>query len=91
MYKRQVLVEFGAKVTVVAPEAGSGVQVNHAAELKSFTAVGDSVLEQYAQPDKCAAGEKSPWECRTILVRKLAEAGRLAVSYTHLVFRGDEA
>lgn len=72
-----VLVEFGAKVTVVAPEAGSGVQVNHAAELKSFTDVGDSVLEQYAQPDKCAAGEKSPWECRTILVRKLAEAGRL--------------
>ena len=72
-----VLVKFGAKVTVVAPEAGSGVQVNHAAELKSFTAVGDSVLEQYAQPDKCAAGEKSPWECRTILVRKLAEAGRL--------------
>ena len=44
-----VLVEFGAKVTVMAPEAGSGVQVNHAAELKSFTAVGDSVLEQYAQ------------------------------------------
>lgn len=53
------------------------MQVNHAAELKSFTAVGDSVLEQYAQPDKCAAGEKSPWECRTIPVRKLAEAGRL--------------
>ena len=72
-----VLVEFGAKVTVMAPEAGSGVQVNHAAELKSFTAVGDSVLEQYAQPDKCAAGEKSPWECRTIPVRKLAGAGRL--------------
>ena len=39
-----VLVEFGAKVTVVAPEEGSGVQVNHAAELKSFTDVGDSVL-----------------------------------------------
>ena len=35
------------------------------------------MLEQYAQPDKCAAGEKSPWECRTIPVRKLAEAGRL--------------
>ena len=47
-----VLVEFGAKVTGGAPEAGSGVQVNHAAELKRFTAVGDSVLEQYAQPDK---------------------------------------
>ena len=72
-----VLVEFGAKVTVVAPEAGSGERENHAAELKSFTAVGDSVLEQYAQPEKCAEGEKSPWECRTIPVWELADTGCL--------------
>ena len=30
-----VLVEFGAKVTVVAPEEGRGVWTNHVAELKS--------------------------------------------------------
>lgn len=55
-----VLVEFGATVIVVAPEAGSRVQTR-----------------QGARTDKSAEGEKSPWECRTIPVRELAESGRL--------------
>ena len=68
-----VLVEFGAKVTVVAPKEGSGVLVNHAAELKSSAAARESVSAQSAK----IAEEKSPWECRTIPVQELAQAGRL--------------
>ncbi len=66
-----VLVEFGAKVTVVAPEAGDRVQE------QSSAIAGDFVPTQHAQPGKCAADEKSPWECRTIPVRELADTGRL--------------
>ena len=66
-----VLVEFGAKVTVVAPEAGSGEQ-----EQSSATA-GDSVPIQHAQPGKGGVGEKCSWECQTVPVQALVEAGRL--------------
>lgn len=66
-----VLVGFGAKVTVVAPEERSGAQT------RSSAAAWDSVQAQDAQPDKCDVGETSSWECQTIPVQELAKAGRL--------------
>lgn len=83
-----VLVEFGAKVTVVAPEEGSGVRVNDAAQRQSPATARDSVsarnvgiaderTEQHVQSGKCDVDEKSPWECQTVPVRELAEAGSL--------------
>lgn len=66
-----VLVEFGAKVTVVAPEEGSGEQ------RQSSATAGDSVPMQHAQPGKGGVGEKCSWECQTVPVQELAEAGRL--------------
>ena len=68
-----VLVKFGAKVTVVAPEEGRGAWTNHVAELKSSAAARGAVSAQSA---KIAEG-KSPWECQTIQVRELAQTGRL--------------
>lgn len=44
-----VLVEFGAKVTVVAPEEGRGVWTNHVAELKSSAAARGAVSAQSAK------------------------------------------
>ena len=83
-----VLVEFGAKVTVVAPEEGSGVQMKDAAQLSDSVAARDSVVarnaetaieraEQAVQMGKCSAGEKLSWECQTIPVQELADTGRL--------------
>ena len=65
-----VLVEFGAKVTVVAPEAGR-------VQARSLAVAWDSVSAQEAQPGKCGAGGKSSWECQTVPVQELAKAGRL--------------
>ena len=66
-----VLVEFGAKVTVVAPEEGSGEQAHHALQRES------SGTEQKPQVNPCDTGKNFPWECRTIPVQKLAQAGCL--------------
>lgn len=83
-----VLVEFGAKVTVVAPEEGSGERAKPAVQRKRSVEAGGSAVawnakiagdqtKQHVQSGKGSAGEKLSWECQTIPVRELADTGRL--------------
>ena len=55
-----VLVEFGAKVTVVAKEEGRAGRA-----------------QSVVLPGKCNVREKTSWECQTVSVQELADAGRL--------------
>ena len=64
--------------------------MNHAAELKSFYSMqGVLCWSSMHSADKCAAGEKSPWECQNnSRCAKLAEAGRLVWKQSRVLRAG---
>ena len=68
-----VLVEFGAKVTVVAPEEGRRSGRTTLRSSKVLRQQGGCIS---AECENCRG--KIPWECQTIQVRELAQTGRLA-------------